>query len=92
MARSAYSYRCMLLVAKQCSKVSSTFDLTYFDFPMVENVRLSQGQRCASVLTELSEGVINVSLIFFFLAHMRALKDKPYYDEVLDGLHKGKEQ
>jgi hypothetical protein len=72
--------------AKTILEVSSTFDHGYFDFPMVENIRLSQGQRCAAVLTELSEVVITVELIFFPGSHA-SLKDKPYYDEVLEGLH-----
>jgi hypothetical protein len=34
----------------------------------------------------LSEVVITVELIFFPGSHA-SLKDKPYYDEVLEGLH-----
>lgn len=56
-----------------------------FDFPMVENLRLSHGQRCAVVVTELSEAVARVSLIFF-PGSRASLKEKPYYDEVLDEL------
>jgi hypothetical protein len=57
----------------------------FFDFPMIENFRLSHGQRCAVVLTELSEGVARVSLVFF-PGSRASLKEKPYYDEVLDEL------
>jgi hypothetical protein len=57
----------------------------FFDFPMIENFRLSHGQRCAVVLTELSEGVARLSLVFF-PGSRASLKEKPYYDEVLDEL------
>jgi len=57
----------------------------FFDFPMIENFRLSHGQRCAVVLTELNEGVARVSLVFF-PGSRASLKEKPYYDEVLDEL------
>jgi hypothetical protein len=57
----------------------------FFDFPMIENFRLSHGQRCAVVLTELSEGVARVLLVFF-PGSRASLKEKPYYDEVLDEL------
>jgi len=57
----------------------------YFDFPMIENFRLSHGQRCAVTVTELSEGVARVSLVFF-PGSRASLKEKPYYDEVLDEL------
>jgi hypothetical protein len=77
--------------SKTVVEFNSRFDLGYFDLPMVENIRLSQGQRCAAVLTDLQEGIIRVSLVFF-PGSRASLKDKPYYDEVLDELHKGKAQ
>jgi hypothetical protein len=61
------------------------FNAGFFDFPMIENYRLSHGQRCAAVVTELSEGVARVSLVFF-PGSRASLKEKPYYDEVLDEL------
>lgn len=66
-------------------EVNVTFDAGYFDFPMVQNIRLSHGQRCAVVVTELSESVARVSLAFF-PGSRASLKEKPYYDEMLDEL------
>jgi hypothetical protein len=64
-----------------------TFVVGFFDFPLVDNTHLSKGQRCAIILNEVHtrEGFIKATLAYF-PASRASLKDKPYYDEVMDQL------
>jgi hypothetical protein len=53
-----------------------------FAFPMIDNTRLSNGERCAVTLGEITPETLPVRLSYF--PESRAsLKDKPYYDEVM---------
>jgi hypothetical protein len=56
-----------------------------FDFPMIDNTRLSGGERTAVSLTALNPSVLSVSMTYF-PASRASLKDKPYYDEVIRDL------
>jgi hypothetical protein len=64
-----------------------------FDFPLIDNTRLSKGQRVAVVLTEWTpgaEGGADLALVHF--SDSRAsLKEKPYYDEIREMLNKSKQ-
>ncbi len=64
------------------------FWVGFFDFPMIDNTRLSHDQRCAIVLTDLDEHSANISVIDFPGSHA-SLREKPYFDEIIDNLRRG---
>jgi hypothetical protein len=75
----------------------SVFWVGFFDFPMIDNTRLSNGDRCAVILRRFQSSSAELTLVYF-PATRASLKDKLYYDEVLGGLlqasepqHKGKD-
>lgn len=74
-------------VAPQSYEIDDTFVVGFFDFPLVDNTHLSEAQRCALVLNEVreEEGFAKVTLVYF-PASRASLKDKPYYDEVMEEL------
>ena len=63
---------------------ATEFWVGYFDFPMIDNTRLSRDQRCAVVLNEFDvrEGTADLTLVFF-PGKYAGLREKPYYDEVV---------
>jgi hypothetical protein len=63
----------------------ATFVVSFFDFPMIDNLRLAQGQRCALVLTNFSEQSADLTAVLFPGAYA-SLKEKPYYNEVLQSV------
>ncbi len=65
--------------------VDSTFSLGFFDFPMIDNTRLSNGARCAIVLTAFDNESAEITLVYF-PGSRASLKDKPFYDEVITDL------
>ncbi|UCE90158.1 MAG: hypothetical protein JSW10_04900 [Pseudomonadota bacterium] len=65
--------------------VDVNFWVGAFDFPMIDNTRLSGGRRAAVVLSNLGKEYAEVSLVYF-PGSRASLKEKPYYDEVLDEL------
>jgi hypothetical protein len=56
-----------------------------FGFPMIDNTRLSRSERCAVSVIRLLDNSVTVA-ISYFPASRASLKDKPYYDEVLQDL------
>jgi len=57
------------------------------DLPMIDNTRLSHGERCAVSLTQLTTTPPTVQMaIAYFPGSRASLKDKPYYDEVIHDL------
>jgi hypothetical protein len=66
-------------------EIDTNFVVDLFDFPMIDNTRLSGSERCAVSLTALNPNVLSVSLAYF-PASRASLKDKPYYDEVIRDL------
>jgi hypothetical protein len=70
---------------KEAAFVHSTFWVGFSDFPMIDNTRLSEGYRCAVVLREFDELRAKITLIYFPTSRA-ALKDKPYFDEMMDDL------
>jgi hypothetical protein len=62
-----------------------TFHVSYFDFPMIDNTRLSRDQRAAVVLNEFGEGGADLTLVFFPGSYA-SLKEKVSYDEVVEKL------
>jgi hypothetical protein len=68
----------------QQTKVA-TFVVSFYDFPMIDNLRLAHGQRCALVLTNFSEQSADLTAVLFPGAYA-SLKEKPYYNEVIQSV------
>lgn len=64
---------------------SANFDVTYFDFPMIDNTRLGGGQRCAVVLNSFSDHSVDITVVLF-PGEYASLKEKPYYNEVIENV------
>ncbi len=72
-------------------EVDVPFRLGVFAFPEINNTRLSNGERCALVLTHMEEESANISLVYF-PANRGSLKDRMYVEELLhEMLHVPKE-
>lgn len=65
------------------------FWIGYFDFPMIDNIRLSHDQRCALVLTNFEESSANITAVGFPGSYA-SLKEKPQYQEIIQNLLKSK--
>lgn len=61
------------------------FHVSYFDFPMIDNTRLSRDQRAAVVLNEVGDGSADLTLVYFPGSYA-SLKEKVSYDEVVEKL------
>ena len=63
---------------------ATEFWVGYFDFPMIDNTRLSRDQRCAVILNNFDrrEGTADLTLVYF-PGKYAGLREKPYYDEVV---------
>jgi hypothetical protein len=57
----------------------------FFDFPMIDNTRLGHDQRCAVVLNAFETGSADITLAYFPGSYA-SLKEKPYYQEVVQNL------
>ena len=64
----------------------ATFNVGFFDFPVIDNTRLSNGLRCAVTLTNFSAGAAADLTTVCFPGEFASLKDRPYYDEVIQKL------
>ncbi|HJQ98639.1 MAG TPA: hypothetical protein VJ826_10000 [Candidatus Polarisedimenticolaceae bacterium] len=64
----------------------ATFDVSYFDFPMIDNTRLANGIRCAVTLSNYSDFAADLTTVCF-PGEYASLKEKPYYDEVIQKLN-----
>ena len=70
--------------------IACEFTVGFFDFPMIDNTRLSHDQRCAVVLTDFykpdsTNPIANITLLAFPGSHA-SLKEKPYYEEIVHHL------
>lgn len=63
----------------------ATFNVGYFDFPMIDNTRLAGGQRCSVVLNNISDHSADITLVLFPGSYA-SLKEKPYYNEVIESV------
>jgi hypothetical protein len=61
------------------------FHLGNYDFPMIDNTRLSSDQRAAIVLTNSSEASADITLVYFPGSYA-GIKEKVSSDEVLERL------
>jgi hypothetical protein len=64
---------------------SVEFWLGFFDFPMIDNTRLGHDQRCALVLNAFEDMSADITLVYFPGSYA-SLKEKPYYQEVVQNL------
>jgi hypothetical protein len=69
------------------------FEVGWFDFPMIDNTRLANGLRCAVTLSNYAAGTAADLTTVCFPGEYASLKDRPYYDEVIQKLQQAaKEQ
>ena len=61
------------------------FQVGDFDFPMIDNTRLSSDQRAAVVITQAGESSAEITLVYFPGSYA-SLKEKVSYDEVVEQL------
>jgi hypothetical protein len=80
-------------VAEAAPSIETTRDfwIGSFEFPMIDNTRLPNDQRCALMLRVLDNYPKTDPVTYelrgvCFLGSHAALKEKPYYDEVLEHL------
>jgi hypothetical protein len=66
---------------------AAEFWIGYFDFPMIDNIRLPNDQRAAVVLNRFEDGSADVTLALFPGSYA-SLKDKASLQEVLQNLMK----
>jgi len=59
----------------------------FYDFPMIDNTRLSNDQRCAVVLKTFEADRAEVTLVYF-PGSRASLKEKPFYEDVIRNLQK----
>jgi hypothetical protein len=72
---------------RQVSDARATFDVGFFDFPMIDNTRLSNGLRCAVTLAAFSPASADL-VVTCFPGEYASLKDRMFYDEVIQKLHR----
>ncbi len=70
---------------KSSSVQGRVFHVDYYDFPMIDNTRLSGDQRAAVVLNQTNEGGADITLVYFPGSYA-SLKEKVSYDEVVEKL------
>jgi hypothetical protein len=61
------------------------FTVGFYDFPMIDNTRLSGDQRAGLVLNQINEGGADLTLVYFPGSYA-SLKEKVSYDEVVENL------
>jgi len=66
---------------------TAEFWVGFFDFPMIDNTRLPHDQRAAVVLNAFEDASADVTLAYFPGSYA-SLKEKPYYQEVVQNLMK----
>jgi hypothetical protein len=66
---------------------SAEFWTGFFDFPMIDNTRLANDQRCSVVLNAFEDDSADITLVYFPGSYA-SLKEKPYYQEVVQKLMK----
>ena len=64
------------------------FWVGFYDFPMIDNTRLSHDQRCAVVLKTFEEDRAAEVTLVYFPGSRASLKEKPFYEDVISNLQK----
>lgn len=75
----------------QQADTRATFEVGFFDFPMIDSTRLASGQRCAVTMTAFAEGVAAELAAICFPPEYASVKDRLYYDEVIKQLQQASE-
>jgi hypothetical protein len=65
--------------------LETQFTLDFFDFPMVDNIRLTGDQRCALVLDRFEENGATIILLLF-PGSRASMRERADYDDILDKL------
>jgi hypothetical protein len=73
-------------------EVDIIFNVGFFDFPMIDNTRLPHSQRVAVALTRWREGDGAQLALVYFPGSRASLKEKPYYDEVIEQLQRAQKR
>lgn len=63
----------------------ASFTVGFYDFPVIDNTRLPDGTRCAVTLANFSPAGADLTTVCF-PGEYASLKDRPYYDEVIQKL------
>lgn len=63
----------------------AAFDVGWYDFPMIDNTRLANGMRCAVTVSAFAPEMADLTTVCF-PGEYASLKDRPYYDEVIQKL------
>ena len=71
--------------AGKTKAIEREFELNYFNFPMVDNTRLSDDQRFALIMTNFEERAIHFAAICF-PGKYSSQRDKPFLDDVIHRL------
>lgn len=74
-------------VGETAASTSLAFHVGHFDFPMIDNTRLSRDQRFAVVLNHFEDAMAEITLVFFPGSYA-SLKERPYYEEVIEKLRR----
>ena len=69
----------------------ANFTVGFYDFPVIDNTRLPTGVRCAATLANFSPVAADIVTVCF-PGEYASLKDRPYYDEVIQKLREANEQ
>jgi len=67
--------------------LSKGFWVSFYDLPMIDNIRLANGFRLAIVLNsfDVDNSIANITVIHFPGAYS-SLKERPYYEELIQNL------
>lgn len=68
-------------------EIDLIFKVGFFDFPMIDNTRVSHSQRIGIALTRWTDYGAELALVYF-PGSRASLKEKPYYDEVIEQLQR----
>ena len=71
--------------SEESADTRAEFYLGWYDFPMIDNTRLANGVRCAVTLSNFSPSMADITTVCF-PGEYASLKDRPYYDEVIQKL------
>ncbi|MBK7092627.1 MAG: hypothetical protein IPH59_13060 [bacterium] len=68
-----------------------SFSTGFYDFPMIDNTRLPNGQRFSVIMNNFSEMGAEITIVLFPGAYA-SLKEKPYYGEVIENIRKSSQE
>jgi hypothetical protein len=84
-------FRLEIITPKPSPETKSVeFWVGFYDFPMINNTRLSHDQRCAVTLKTFEQDWAEVTLVYFpgSRASLREIKEKPFYEDVIRNFQK----